>query len=180
MILQVFSLCSSMIVDPLMNPPPNDPTRPSPQELLVPDPRRNITCLGDWSDYGYTGNAFNERSMQQLCADRLYGGSDTAPNYQGYCNEGDVFFSSDNGLRNLAYRRDDARKLLECRNRCFCNFGLPDPQQQPKLIALTRKTFSTRFARMLSLDNRGVTIEDVDSRHEFVTRIYYRTRYVVS
>lgn len=168
-ILQVLTLCSS--VARCINEPP-DPIRPFPQDLRLPDPRRNITCLGDRSDYGWHLDYGNGRSMQQLCADPLYRGSDTAPNFRGYCNEGDVFFSHNSGLHDPDTEGDVARKTLECRNRCFCNFGLPDPQQQPKTVALTRKTFGT--------DNLAVTMHLDRSNNrmrmqaEIVTRIYYR------
>lgn len=177
-ILQVLSLCSSVVR--CINEPP-DPIRPPRQELHLRDPRRNITCLGDRSDYGWHLDYRNERSMQELCADPLYGGSDTAPNFRGYCNEGDVFFSYNSGLQDPDTRGDVARKTLECRNRCFCNFGLPDPQQQPKTVALTRKTFTTNsLANTMHLDRRN---NPMSTHAGIVTRIYYREEqytYVVS
>ena len=175
-ILQILSLCSSAIIDPPPDPiidPPPDPIRPSPQDLLWPNPRRNITCLGDRSDYGYAQDYGNGRSMQQLCTNPLYGGSDTAPNFQGYCNEGDVFFRRYSGLDIPETQGDDARKLLECRNPCFCYFGLPDPQQQSRTVALTRKTFnvgSLNSARLVDLDYREERV--ISGR--LMTRIYYR------
>ena len=110
--------------------------------------------------------------MQQLCADPLYGGSDTAPNFHGYCNEGDVFFSRYSGLNTPETQGDDARKLLECRNRCFCNYGLPDPQQQPQTVPVTRKTFSERNpARVVNLDFRE---PERVLMLKVLTRLYYR------
>ena len=145
------------------------------EELIVPDPRRNITCLGDRSDYGYVQDYGNERSMQQLCADPLYGGGDTAPNFHGYCDEGDVFFSRYSGLNTLETQGDDAWKLLECRNRCFCNYDLPDPRQQPQIVAITRKTFNMgplnpAAARVVNLDVRE---NERELSLRVLTRLYY-------
>ena len=52
-------------------------------------------------------------------------------------------------LAGLANRRGpirSIRNILECRNRCFGNYGLEDPFQQPRVVALTRKTFDGRSA----------------------------------
>ena len=177
-IIQVLSLCASVVR--CINEPP-DPIRPSPQALLLPDPGRNITCLGDRSDYGWHLDYGNDRSMQELCADPLYGGSDTAPNFRGYCNEGDVFFSYKSGLHDPDTEGDLARKKLECRNRCFCNFALPNHLQQPKAVALTRKTFVTdSLANTIHLDRRN---NPMNTQANIVTRTYYREEpntYVVS
>ena len=139
--------------------PPTDPQLPSLQDLLVADPSRNITCLGDKSDIGWNLRLenYDGRSMQKLCADPLYGGSDATPNLRGYCQNGDVFFSSIAGLADRWTQLKGLRSYLECRNRCFCNDGLPDPLQQPKEVAETRKTFvpPNRHSRYtISVDRR--------------------------
>ena len=112
--------------------------------------------------------------MQQLCADPLYGGSDTSPNFRGYCQSGDVFFSSAAGLANRRTQQYGIRNLLECRSRCFCNYGLEDPLKQPTSVAVTRKTFDPprdgRWRLAIPLDRR-------DNAHggwpTKVTRIYF-------
>ena len=144
--------------------PPPDPEPPITDDLAVVDPRKNITCLGGHSLAGWNLGPvpFLAKTIQELCAHPLYGGNNiSGPNLLGYCHDGDVFFGLDNrmlappgantlfahvwGTINVdAYDfvqfSMSARNFLECRNRCFCNYGLEDPFQQPRQVATTRKT----------------------------------------
>lgn len=144
-------------------PPPPDPPLPN-DALLVPDPRRNITCLGDQSDIPWNlGENYDRVSMQQLCAHPFYGGSPAPHNFGnigGYCQSNDVFFSRRLGdhasLLNVV---GSVRNLLECRTRCFCNYGLADPLEQPKAVAVTRKTFDPPFRHpryTIAVDRREI------------------------
>ncbi|KAL8916822.1 MAG: hypothetical protein Q9172_006092 [Xanthocarpia lactea] len=156
-----------------LTPPPN-PHLATAQELLVADPRRNITCLGDHSDIGWNlrEQLYDNRNMQQLCADPLYGGLDSSPNLRGYCQSNDVFFGPLDLLRQPG-REKYARSYLECRTRCFCNHNLQDPRQQPKLVAITRKTFHQSAGISFAVDRRDYAV----TRHApLQTRIfeYYR------
>ncbi|KAL8923192.1 MAG: hypothetical protein Q9208_004755 [Pyrenodesmia sp. 3 TL-2023] len=87
----IYTSIAQCVLD--LTPPPN-PQLATVQDLLVADPRRNITCLGDHSDIGWNlrEQAYDNRTMQQLCADPLYGGLDSSPNLRGYCQSNDVFF----------------------------------------------------------------------------------------
>ena len=123
-------------------------------ELVVPhtrdsgfvDPKYNITCLGDLSAIPWAWQHYNGLSMQKSCAASRYGGSSHLDlNFGGYCEGQDVAFT----LRAWTHRerspgriRNLLRALLECRTRCFCNHGLENPNEQPKLVPITRKTFS--------------------------------------
>ena len=150
----------TFVVQCVRNPPPNPNPWPTAQELLVPDPARKITCPGAHSDIGWNidlnwggGRRYDGRSMQELCAHPLYGGKNDNLNFGGFCNEGDVIF--------LELPGQALRSVLECRTRCFCNHGLPNPTQQPFAVALTRKTFDPRRINNngmgIPLDNRGAT-----------------------
>ncbi|KAL8671652.1 MAG: hypothetical protein Q9168_003858 [Polycauliona sp. 1 TL-2023] len=112
---------------------------------LTADPRNNITCLGDHTDIPWVYHHYDGRSMQKLCALSFYGGTeDPGLNLGGYCEEHDVAFLQ-RGWTVSATAMTTKRFLrpfLECRNRCFCNYGLQDPLQQPKQVPITRKTFS--------------------------------------
>lgn len=145
----------------LIDPAPDPVALPTEQDLLVFNPTRTITCLGAHTDIGWNLELAGRRnivrpvddgrSMQELCAHPTYGGRASFPNFGGYCHEGDVFFSD------LGDNVGLMRSYLECRNRCFCNHGLEDPNQQPKAVAETRKTFDaqtggSRF--VMALDRR--------------------------
>lgn len=155
-----------------LTPPPN-PQLPTAQDLLVADPRRNITCLGDHSDIGWNlrEQPYDNRTMQQLCADPLYGGLDNIPNFRGYCHNGDVFFGPLDHLRQPGNPRRYARSFLECRTRCFCNHNLQDPHQQPKPVAITRKTFRDAWGNgiAIAVDRRDYPIT---RRSPFHTKIF--------
>ncbi|KAL8871800.1 MAG: hypothetical protein Q9174_002448, partial [Haloplaca sp. 1 TL-2023] len=108
----------------------------------------NITCLGKsdipWASH-WSPN--NQRTLQRTCAAaRFYGQSDAGLNYGGYCEGGDVAFSlarwDFREQYNAASRYRYIRSLLECRTRCFCNHGLADVNEQPKLVPTSRSTFS--------------------------------------
>ena len=146
----------------LIDAAPDPGPLPTGQDLLVFDATRTITCLGAHTDIGWnlelsgTRNLVRPvddgRSMQELCAHPTYGGKASFPNFGGYCHAGDVFFSE------LGEEVELMRSYLECRNRCFCNNGLQDPNQQPKSVAETRKTFdhSTGGSRfVMALDRRA-------------------------
>ena len=155
--IQVIQSC--MLVVLCVELPPPEPRQPTSNDLASYDPRKNITCLGDESVIGWNiGPArYQGTSMQKLCADPQYGGDSSGPNLRGYCHEGDVFFGNNivrspfqetrfagNVQFNPMTAVDLARSLrnyLECRNRCFCNYGLEDPSPQPRHVAETRKTF---------------------------------------
>ena len=149
------------------------PVLPKSPELLLFDPSRNITCLGAHTDipWNLRDEQYDGRSMQKLCADPLYGGSNIAPNFRGYCHNGDVFFGPKNLLRKP--KNWYARSLLECRNRCFCNSNLEDQYQQPKEVADTRRTYLQRYndwRTAISVDRQTFPQSRFGS---MVTEIYY-------
>ena len=142
-LLSILSHLSIIIQCVIYDEPAPDPVIASVAELSVFAPSRNITCLGPQTDipWNLRNEHYDGRSMQLLCADQLYGGSDTKPNCRAFCQDGDVFF----GPTNMLYESEGwtrlERSLLECRNRCFCNDGLENPQRQPKEVATTRRTY---------------------------------------
>ena len=111
------------------------------------DPRYNITCLGAQSDIPWNFNGYDGRSMQKLCAQVQYGGQGRPGlNLGGYCEGDDVAFefaawSIPAVITHINHPRY-IRPFLECRSRCFCNHGLHNPYEQPKLAPVTRKSFS--------------------------------------
>ena len=161
----------------LEDEPAPDPVLPTAAELMVSDPSRNITCLGTHTDIPWVlaDEQYDGRSMQLLCADQLYGGSNTKPNFRGYCHDGDVLFGPDNMLRKRPNRYERIR--LECRTRCFCNNDLENPQQQPKGVATTRRTY-------LNARNEGALVMTMDvqttirrgSLVDLLTRLYHYDR----
>lgn len=157
-------------------PRPPDPVEPMPtkQDLLVFSAARNITCLGARTDIGWNlafdrrlaRPVYDGRSMQELCAHPTYGGKASFPNFGGYCHEGDVFFAE---VGNIGLMRS----ILECRNRCFCNHGLQDPNRQPNSVAETRKTtvrtgdFSADLVMALDRRQRAQTGRPYLSTHVY-------------
>ena len=173
-LLHFFTLIN--IGECLIDPAPDPVGLPSEQDLLVFDPTRNITCLGAHTEIGWNLDLVGThvvrpidggRSMQELCAHPTYGGKVGFPNFGGYCHEGDFFFSKLHEVEIL-------RSYLECRNRCFCNHGLQDPKQQPKLVAETRKTFQRNIQNsgsryVMALDRR---IKSHNGFPHLLTRLY--------
>lgn len=99
------------------------------------------------------------------------------PNFRGYCHEGDVFFGTYYGLASPLRRVNVIRSVLECRNRCFCNYGLPNPQQQPKAVAPTRETWvnnNHNYAWTFTVDRRNTISHATrqDSEAPFQSRLY--------
>lgn len=78
-----------------------------------------------------------------LCSAHMYCCIYGIPNFGGYCHNVDVFFGNlrvDGAFGGLRTKRL-VRAMLECRNRCFCDHGLEDRNQQPKAVAITRNTW---------------------------------------
>ena len=178
-VAQLLFFCTLINVgECLIDPAPEPVALPTEQELLVFNPMRNITCLGAHTDIGWNLNwslvrpVDDGRSMQELCAHPTYGGIASFTNLGGYCHEGDVFFSQLGG-----YNAGLIRSVLECRNRYFCNHGLQDPNQQPKSVAETRKTFdraiqTNDFPYTIALDRRA---RPEFGRPHLLTRLYGST-----
>ena len=158
-------------------------------QLRAPDPKYNITCLGARSDLPWDlwSTNYNGQSMQKLCAQEPWGGRDRHSdemglNLGGYCESHDVAFQfgawslgGRYGTELLRYQR----AFLECRSRCFCNHNLPDPEAQPKVLPITRKTFSGPLLDPYESENRRAPTIPVDrkaapaswTRPDSVTRI---------
>ena len=171
--LTAVSLCIYKVISIDPDPAP-DPVLPTAQELSVLDPERNITCLGAATDIPWIlrQQPYDGRSMQELCADPLYGGRNSIPNFRGYCQDGDVFFGPADLLRDNG-RFPHSRSKLECRNRCFCNHNLDDPKQQPKEVATTRRTFRDPSDIYLAISvDRESFPQDYGSNDPLLTRIY--------
>ncbi len=169
--LTAVSLCIYKVISIDPNPAP-DPVLLTAQELSVLDPERNITCLGAATDIPWIlrQQPYDGRSMQELCADPLYGGSNSIPNFRGYCQDGDVFFGPTDLIRNNGRLQ---QSVLECRNRCFCNHNLDDPKQQPKEVATTRRTFRAPSGTYLAISvDRASFPQDYRNNDPLLTRIY--------
>lgn len=186
--IATLAICFSVLLVESYNPSEAG-VMPTAQELLVADPQRNITCLGAHSDIGWNlemnlhtaQTRYDGRSMQKLCAHPVYGGMDDSLNFGGYCHQGDVFFAT-YGLSSQGgpYSREGPspsgdsnwgaiRSYLECRNRCFCNFGLDPPNVQPRQVASTRNTREEDNAIAFAMDRR----DPAQGRSvNMVTRVY--------
>ena len=150
LILFVILACVAAVRIPPPPPVPFTPLdliRPQDPYLRNTDSIYNITCLGR-SDIPWASRYGNNlRSLQQSCAAaRFYGSTAIHLNYGAYCERGDVAFTltawDTRDQINHALTRRLLRAMLECRTRCFCNHGLPDPNEQPKLVPTSRLTFS--------------------------------------
>ena len=143
------------------------------------NPRNNITCVGQFPDLRLPllqdGFDPNTASMQKLCAKTNYGGGAPGEHAGGYCwtrpgtfsynhnnteTTGDVGFDLSRAAH-ASTQLQNPRFLLACFYRCFCNYGLDNPSNQPKSkyaffrTSMVRSLFS--YELQLDLDNDFTT-----------------------
>ena len=112
------------------------------------DPREanlksNLTCLGASSSLNlpkWHGINLNSISMQQLCAKTQYRGRASSGNLGAFYDEElSILIFDDSSPQALAILHEPPgfgafmRAILQCRARCFCNFGLQDTTQKPNI-----------------------------------------------
>ena len=174
-----FSSTASVVYDPA-NPPRQENWEPS-----EANPRENATCLGassslqlrPWHEIN-----LNSLSMQRLCAKTQYGGRPLGENFGAYCVDDEVeclllTAFDDSSPRTSANLHETqppdawARLLLECRTRCFCNFGLQDPRQKPKRATYHDRTVLTNFMDIYHDNRRGLTLDSPTLEIQLAPRV---------